>query len=79
MCIIASAVYAISYFDNREFLNYLYIEINTSEYTIPYNFFVRFGNWMLIFNNFVPISLLVTLEMVKFIQGKIMTLDEKLN
>ncbi|CAD8079154.1 unnamed protein product [Paramecium primaurelia] len=79
MCIIASLVYSITYFNNRQYLNYLYIGENTSEYTIPYNFFVRFGNWMLIFNNFVPISLLVTLEMVKFIQGKIMTLDEKLN
>lgn len=79
MCIIASLVYSITYYNNRKYLNYLYIGVNSSEYTIPYNFFVRFGNWMLIFNNFVPISLLVTLEMVKFIQGKIMTLDEKLN
>ncbi|CAD8170934.1 unnamed protein product [Paramecium octaurelia] len=79
MCVIASLVYSIYYYNNRMTLTYLYIAVNTSEYTIPYNFFVRFGNWMLIFNNFVPISLLVTLEMVKFIQGKIMSLDEKLN
>lgn len=39
---------------------------------------MRLGNWILIFTNFVPISLLVTLEMVKFIQGKLMSLDPKL-
>jgi phospholipid-transporting ATPase len=29
-------------------------------------FAIRFGNWFLIFGNFIPISLLVTLEFVKF-------------
>ena len=33
------------------------------------------GSWILIFCNFVPISLLVTLEMVKFFQGSFMDLD----
>jgi len=27
------------------------------------------GTWILIFTNFIPISLIVTLEMVKYIQG----------
>lgn len=31
-----------------------------------HNLMLRFGNWMLLFTNFVPISLIVTLEMVKF-------------
>lgn len=30
---------------------------------------ISFGTWFLIMMNFVPISLLVTLEMVKFFQG----------
>jgi phospholipid-transporting ATPase len=30
---------------------------------------VAFGSWFLILMNFVPISLMVTLEMVKFLQG----------
>lgn len=34
-----------------------------------------FFSWMLIFTNFVPISLLVTLEMVKFVQGIFIALD----
>ena len=33
------------------------------------------GSWILIFCNFVPISLLVTLEMVKFFQGTFMDMD----
>lgn len=32
-------------------------------------FFKKFGNWILIFGNFVPISLLVTLEFVKLFQA----------
>ena len=33
------------------------------------------GTWILIFTNFVPISLLVTLEVVKLWQGSFMRLD----
>ena len=33
------------------------------------------GTWILIFTNLVPISLLVTLEVVKLGQGKFMQLD----
>lgn len=29
---------------------------------------VKWGTWILIFTNFIPISLLVTLELVKFYQ-----------
>jgi phospholipid-transporting ATPase len=38
-------------------------------------FFYRIGTWTLIFTNLVPISLLVTLEMVKFIQGMFISWD----
>jgi phospholipid-transporting ATPase len=33
------------------------------------------GTWILIFTNFVPISLMVTLELVKFWQGMFMSTD----
>jgi len=33
------------------------------------------GTWILIFTNLVPISLLVTLEMVRFWQGMFMEFD----
>jgi len=49
-------------------LEYLHISQDSEEDNSDYyNLFVRFGNWLLIFNNFVPISLIVTLESVKFI------------
>lgn len=38
--------------------------------------FMKWGSWILIFTNFVPISLLVSLEMVKFFQGMMMAEDE---
>lgn len=43
-----------------------------------YYFWTKFGNWLIIFTNFVPISLLVTLEMVKFVQGIFVTKDPKM-
>ena len=47
-------------------LPYLEITTNGTENDLLSNFFIKWGNWILIFTNFVPISLLVTLEMVKF-------------
>lgn len=41
-----------------------------------YNMFVRMGNWILIFGNFVPISLMLTLETVKFFQGTLISIDK---
>jgi phospholipid-transporting ATPase len=41
-------------------------------------FFIRVGNWVLIFGNFVPISLLVTIETVKFIQAIFIAGDDKM-
>jgi len=38
----------------------------------------RFGTWILIFTNFVPISLLVTLEMVKFFQAYFISNDYRM-
>jgi phospholipid-transporting ATPase len=40
--------------------------------------FIRFGNWFLIVNNIVPISLLVTLEMVKVMQGLFISGDPRM-
>ena len=39
------------------------------------NIFIKWGSWILIFTNFVPISMLVSLEMVKFVQGMFMVKD----
>ena len=37
---------------------------------------IRMGNWILIFGNFVPISLMLTLETVKFFQGVLISIDK---
>jgi phospholipid-transporting ATPase len=34
-----------------------------------------FGTWILLFTNMVPISLLVTLEICKFLQARFITYD----
>ncbi len=43
-----------------------------------YNFFVRAGNWLLILGNFVPISLLLTLEVTKLFQAYLISIDQGL-
>jgi len=50
-----------------------------SEYKdFHYNFFARFGNWLLLFTNFVPISLIVTLEMIHIGQVIYMYIDREM-
>jgi len=55
--------------------------LEISSHTISdrvFYFLFRVGTWILIFTNLVPISLLVTLEMVKYIQGIFISWDHKL-
>jgi phospholipid-transporting ATPase len=47
--------------------SHLYLE--TGDENAGMIFFLRFGNWILIFGNFVPISLIVTVETVKYLQA----------
>lgn len=58
-----------------------YLEINedkVQDSSFTYNLFVRAGSWLIIFQNFVPISLIVTLEMVKFVQGIFISKNKKM-
>jgi len=62
--------------------NWVLDNINKAQYlesTVDHSGFylwVQFlGTWVLIFTNFVPISLMVTVELVKFWQASFMTLD----
>lgn len=77
---IFSAFYSAIWYELKQLdLSYLNIDKNgVTNNAFYYNFFVRLGNWIIIFQNFVPISLLVTLETVKFLQGIIISRDEKL-
>lgn len=78
-CLFSALYCAIWYEIHKENLPYLMIDMNgVVNNSFYYNFFVRMGNWIIIFQNFVPISLLVTLETVKFLQGIIISKDEKL-
>lgn len=59
--------------------NYIYLKEKNFLKTNEFIYFLSgIGNWILIFTNFVPISLLVTIEVVKFIQAKFIMWDIKL-
>lgn len=55
---------------------YTYLELEGASSWLPIELIVNFGKWFLILMNFVSISLLVSFEMVKFVQGKLMESDE---
>ncbi|CAD8078815.1 unnamed protein product [Paramecium primaurelia] len=79
ICLFSSLYYSIWFNANYDSLTYL--EIKKSAYvdkSFMYNFFVRLGNWILMFGNLVPISLLVTLETVKFCQAFLIQFDDKM-
>ena len=78
LCAFASLYHAVYYSSNENNFPYLQTKDDKTLSNFGTNFFVRIGNWILIFTNFVPISLLVTLEMVKFIQGYFITQDKKM-
>ncbi|EGR33431.1 phospholipid-translocating p-type flippase family protein, putative, partial [Ichthyophthirius multifiliis] len=60
-------------FKNLSYLNHNTINIEVSFFQ---QLLIKSGAWLLIFTNFVPISLLVTLEMVKFFQGIVISEDK---
>ncbi len=64
-CLSSSLLYIIWAHMDKD--NILYLEI--ADDNLFKEFFIRFGNWILIFSNFIPISLMVTVEMVKFLQA----------
>jgi len=65
-CYIAAMIAAVMSRETFNGLSYLGISRDSTEWEFMPNFFVKWGTWILIFTNFVPISLLVTLEMVKY-------------
>lgn len=78
-CLFSSFYGAIWYSNHHQELSYLHIDPNQSvDNSFSYNLIVRYGNWLIIFQNFVPISLMVTVEMVKFIQGIFISKDMKM-
>ncbi|CDW78607.1 phospholipid-translocating p-type flippase family protein [Stylonychia lemnae] len=54
---------------------YLGLQLDASTWPILVQIIKQTGTWILIFTNFVPISLLVTLEVVKFLQAIFISWD----
>ena len=65
--------------DNRiDTYDYLRIELldeDNETRSWATTFFTRFGTWILMFTNFIPISLTVTVEVVRLAQGIFMSWD----
>jgi phospholipid-transporting ATPase len=60
------------------YLNLMDINGASNDWTLGFTLrttFITFGTWILLFNNMIPISLLVTLEVVKFFQAKFIGWD----
>ncbi|EGR31814.1 phospholipid-translocating p-type flippase family protein, putative [Ichthyophthirius multifiliis] len=77
LCALASLGNFVFYQTSKYQLNYLSISSNSYENNIFLNLTINFGNWMILLLNFVPISLLISLEMVRFFQAMLIS-GEKL-
>lgn len=79
LCGVCSLYYSYWYSENKEVTD-IYLELVASGESslFLYQFIVQFFTWMLIFTNFVPISLLVTLEMVRYMQAAFISKDLKI-
>lgn len=73
LCFFCAVVNASWLLSNEDSATYL--ELKRSNMNVFYLFVVNFFSWMLLFSNFVPISLLVTLEVVKFLQAIFISWD----
>ncbi|EAS00453.2 phospholipid-translocating P-type ATPase, flippase family protein (macronuclear) [Tetrahymena thermophila SB210] len=74
--IFCAAYYVIWYSYKKDELTYLHIGEHDIESYPAGDFFLRIPMWVLLLSNFVPISLLVTLEIVKYLQGQLLTRDK---
>ena len=76
LSIFCSICHLILYLKFKKKHNYIVlIDKNNKELLSPSIFLMLTGTWVLIFTNFVPISLLVTLETIKFFQAMFMGFD----
>lgn len=77
LCLLSSVIYTI-WFTRSEESTEQYLDLSVRTNNIPAMLVIQFFTWMLIFTNLVPISLIVTLETVKFIQGWFISWDLEL-
>ena len=71
--IISSLIGNIQLYNDRKNIRYIYPD---NEVKITFGkIIINIGTWIILVNNIVPISLLMTLEMVKYIQGIFISWD----
>lgn len=76
ICVFCALYYTIWFFSNYDELDsYLNIDDNSWVASEVLSFIIQIFTWFLLFSNFVPISLVVTLEVVKFIQAQFIQWD----
>jgi phospholipid-transporting ATPase len=74
LCVLGAVFYLVWLGSHSDQLPYIFP--NNKEQKLSFMFFFyRIGTWTLIFTNLVPISLLVTLETIKYIQGMFICWD----
>jgi phospholipid-transporting ATPase len=73
LCLIA-AVYG-TIWENIYEETAFYLELRSQKFHVATQVLTKFGTWILIFTNIVPISLIVTLEMVKYLQAFFISWD----
>ena len=77
LCFFCGLVYSV-WFLLTEADTEQYLELDEAQEQIVVVFILNFFSWMLIFTNFVPISLIVTLEIVKFFQAVFIAWDKEI-
>lgn len=80
LSIIATVLLLIWLENNQNYLKkYIFVSKNEKvSSNLILNSVLRIGTWILIFTNLVPISLLVTMEMIKLVQGMFISWDKDL-
>jgi len=73
LCMIA-AIYG-TIWENVYESKAFYLDLASQGFHVSVQVLTKFGTWILIFTNIVPISLIVTLEMVKYLQAFFMGWD----
>jgi len=78
ICLVAGVIYSL--WENLQGDKLIYLNLNTNgESEDVFKVGAQsFGTWFLVMMNFVPISLLVCLEMVKFFQGSFIQMDYRM-
>ncbi|CAD8081967.1 unnamed protein product [Paramecium sonneborni] len=80
LCIFCASYFTIALSIKKQDLDYLYLnQPQVTSLLYFSNFCQNVGNWFLLFVNFVPISLMLTLEMIRLFQAYLITQDSEMS